>query len=470
MFSSLQDALKKLRETRQNEQTQPKRAALVPEPSTQTNNPQPLATASAANGLDDLDMDLDGVDLFEDLVAEDTAIASKPPPGANIRSTQTQSQTPARPATQVAGPGAQTPATNSRPQSHATSGFGSTPTHPRTPLQRRPSGGAQGSAGSQTDMFTTPRREGGSVSRTTITTTVVGKRSGRGPALGPKRQRIPGPAGLVDSAASAAPAATQKPASPFKTPLSRRTHSEQAASVDFEGGTWAAMLDHLNMPTYTAATAKAVARTESAAEWPIRRVLEAAHTQRVRTMLVQLREMGSSDSDASVSVVDPTGEMRASIHRPVMKRFVHFLAAGASIILKDVVALKLPGAPPFLTITAASIEQIFTTKGAGTSENPIMLSATQAPVGTPTHAPPNIPASASESPPKIPVSPPESLSESLSESEAGVQSPYPQTNTHAGAANALDSEHDPLDDGDGLLGDDLLGDEDAFNDLLNSSQ
>ncbi|KAJ2499636.1 hypothetical protein GGH96_003393 [Coemansia sp. RSA 1972] len=461
MFSSLQDALKKLRETRQNEQSQPKRAALAPETNTQTNCPQPPA-ALDADGLDDLN--LDDVDLFDDLIAEDTIVVPETL-GTNSRPAAAVSPakavSPVRPVTQVTGSrvpthttsrpspstaNRATPGTSNR-QNHVVSGFESTPTNGRVPLHRLPSNSVsdqlsrQGSTESQTDMFTTPRRD---TNRKTVTT-VVGKRSHRTPTAGPKRQRIPGPAGLVDSAEPVA-AATQKRASPFKTPLSRRTHSEQADSVDFEGGTWAAMLDHLSLPSYTSATAKSVARTNASAEWPIRRVLESSHTQRVRIMLVQLRDMGSSDSDACVSVADPTGEMRASIHRPVMKRFLHFLAAGTSIILKDVVALKLPGAPPYLVITAASIEQIFTSKGAGTSDNPIVLSATQGP-GTPTHAPNKCPE-------------PGAQPASQHVSEISSQSPQPEPSTQAAK------------DPDDLLSD-FLGNDDehsAFIDMLNSSQ
>ncbi|KAJ2560352.1 hypothetical protein GGH12_004879 [Coemansia sp. RSA 1822] len=422
MFSSLQDALKKLRETRQNEQSQPKRAALAPDTNTQTIRPQPPA-ALDADGLDDLDFD--DVDLFDDLVAEDTLVVTETL-GANSGPATAVSPkvvSPARPVTQ------------------------STPTNGKAPLHRLASSGVpdqlsrQASTESQSDMFTTPRRDN---NRKTVTT-VVGKRSHRTPAVGPKRQRIPGPAGLVDSAEPMV-AATQKPASPFKTLLLRRTHTEQADSVDFEGGTWAAMLDHLSLPSYTAATAKSVVRANGAAEWPIRRVLEASHTQRVRIMLVQLRDMGSSDSDACVSVADPTGEMRASIHRPVMKRFLHFLAAGTSIILKDVVALKLPGAPPYLVITAASIEQIFTSKGAGTSENPIVMSATQGP-GTPTHAP---------------TKRPEPGTQPASQHISEISSQSPQLQTSSEAAK----------DPDDQLGDFLGNDEDhsAFIDMLDSSQ
>ncbi|KAJ2366654.1 hypothetical protein H4S01_002590 [Coemansia sp. RSA 2610] len=324
--------------------------------------------------------------------------------------------------------------------------IGYTPSTTAAPADAEDMDNLDGSAASQTDMFTTPRHDGrtnSSANRTMITTTVVGQRGQRAFVSGAKRQKIPGPAGLIETSVASGAPSTQKPTSPFRTPLSRRTHSEQSSNVDFEGGTWAAMLDHLHLPAYTPATAKTVTRTAEAAEWPIRRVLEATHTQRVRIMLVQLREMGSSDADASVSLVDPTGEMRASIHRPVMKRFVHFLAAGTSIILKDVVALKLPGVQPFLTITAASIEQIFTSKGAGTSENPIMLTATQAPADTPTQAPADRlePAVSDSSPPALP---------SQADKTHGASDGEPDL---LGSSGFLDNE-----------------DEDAFSDLLDPSQ
>ncbi|KAJ2908763.1 hypothetical protein GGI21_002562 [Coemansia aciculifera] len=94
-------------------------------------------------------------------------------------------------------------------------------------------------------------------------------------------------------------------------------------------------------------------------------------------MLVQLREVGSSESDAGAVVVDPTGEMRVSIHHAVMRRVAFPLAAGTSIILHSVAAVKMAGWPPFLVITGGTIEQIFTVKSAGTREDPIVVEDTQ---------------------------------------------------------------------------------------------
>ncbi|KAJ2847981.1 hypothetical protein IWW36_003565 [Coemansia brasiliensis] len=434
MFSSLQDALKKLRESRQNQPSQLKRPALNPNNNTPTKHPQPPVN-------DFLDAELDDVDLFEGLIEDEDLAEPRSSDTTTAKPTQSMS-----------------------PPKHKSTSNSHNPPQPvqTTPVNRRNTGGSpsakqkpalrnelsagnmagRGSSGSQTDMFTTPRH--GNSNRRIITTTVVGKRNQRTPAFGSERQRIPGPAGLGVSSV----AVEASPASPFKLPLARQAHSDQSSNLDFEGGTWAAMLDHLNMPPYTSATAKSVTRTAEAAEWPIRRVLEATHTQRVRIMLVQLRDIGSSDSDAGVTVVDPTGEMHASIHKPVMKRFIHFLSAGTSIILKDVVALKLPGAPPFLTITAASIEQIFTSKGAGTSENPIVLSTTQA-------------TAAMSIPPEV--------SESLADG-----SPISTSATSQHVSKTNESNHHTPDDPDKELdtfsNDDFLVEDSAFIDLLNSSQ
>ncbi|KAJ2615052.1 hypothetical protein H4S08_001409 [Coemansia sp. RSA 1365] len=501
MFSSLQDALNKLREAKQSVQSQPKRLAVAADNHTKTHSPQP-----PAGDMDDLDIDLGDPDLFDDLLVDDKAFDAEPPLPQSyetptmIRINNTANcptmTTPRSPNTtsdiRQPQPTLQTNITeiDTRPDSTSVSTqdklsrfrYNSTPTGlGTTPSQRRnvdssPAGPSrQSSALSQNDMPVIARTPDGRVGNRaaaqskTITTTVVGNGGRRAPLLSRKKQTIPGPAGLLEETSTSV-ALTQKPVSPFKTPLSRRAEHEQSSSVDFEGGTWAAMLDHLEMPTYNPSTAKTITRTVEAAKWPIRRVLELLRTQRIHIMLVQLRDLGSSDTDASVVIVDPTGEMRASIHKPVIKRFIHFLAAGSSIILKDVVAVKGPGTQPFLVITAASIEQIFTSKGAGTHENPIVLSATQASVGTPTRAPVNRKESADQ---------PDGVEESVDNTQAGLlanpHSSFLETarqiaNRDGSVSNDFSdkiSSKDDLPDDDELLDN---GFADGFLDVLDPSQ
>ncbi|KAI8325544.1 hypothetical protein GQ54DRAFT_203282 [Martensiomyces pterosporus] len=425
MFSSLHDALKKLRESKQDTQPPPAKKPAVPgnDDSVLPGQQQRAAAASKTDDGDPIDVGfdlsgLDDADMFDDLLADDL--------DAIIQQGQ-QSESPPNPPLQgstgiARPPGSSTIATPAKQQSAATDRIGtdgareagqvggggrqhtvfsqtSNSRQQQLPPQHLSPAGPQ-SQHTQPDPFATPRpAESRSISRLndqvkTITTTVVGGRVGsqRVPALVRKRQEIPGPAGLIGEPqiSGGGVAGTQKPMSPFKTPLSRRVRSEQSSDVDFEGGTWAAMLDHLKMPTYKPSTAKQVTRTIGHAKWPIRRVLESVRTQKIKTMLVQLREVFSSDVDSSALVVDPTGEMRASIHKVVMRRFAHFLCVGCSVILKDVVAMKMPGAQPFLVITAESIDQIFTAKGAGSHDDPIILSPSQATPAvpeTPSHAP-----------------------------------------------------------------------------------
>ncbi|KAJ1943772.1 hypothetical protein GGF37_002497 [Kickxella alabastrina] len=251
------------------------------------------------------------------------------------------------------------------------------------------SGGGSSSGGSPANKI------GGQV-KTIERTLVEGNRHG-GSASSRSRNEIPGPAGTINT-----PAAielneicmpTQRPTPAFKTPLSRRTRAEQASEADFEGGTWAAMVDHLNLPAYTPRTAK---RVQDMGEigMSIRQVLgKVKQTQKVSRMLVQIRDVGTgSEMDASAVVVDPTGEMEASIHAGVLRDLGRECTAGTSVILDNVVVMVMPGALPFLVITIAVVSRVFTVQVGGSRCNPIVLSQTQpqiqqSEIGTPINAP-----------------------------------------------------------------------------------
>ncbi|KAJ1671607.1 hypothetical protein GGF38_000678 [Coemansia sp. RSA 25] len=418
MFTPLQEALKKLREVRETEQPQPKRQAVAAPP-----NPQSSVNAGSAdmNGMDDMDFEFGDADVFDDLLVDDMTTGEDAP-----TATQLLGPTPAQPprlppATQQSAsrlaaftynkPAQRTVASQHQPNNSSQVLNGSqrpnvsqVPSRSQVPasnsqipsrLQAPPapclSRQASGEA-SQQDPFATPR-PGSSSSRVSgqpsdFVTTIVSTTRRRISSLAQQRQEIPGPAGLVGKPIQCAIAPTQRPQSAFKTPMSRRALNEQSSDVDFEGGTWAAMLDHLGMPPYGPLTAKSVVRTEEKAAWPISRVLELTRSQKIPTMLVQLREIGSSESDAGAVVVDPTGEMSVSIHHAVMRRVAFPLAAGTSIILHNVAAVKMAGWPPFLVVTGGTIEQIFTVKSAGTREDPVVIEDTQrSSILTPTRPP-----------------------------------------------------------------------------------
>ncbi|KAJ2718304.1 hypothetical protein GGI07_005810, partial [Coemansia sp. Benny D115] len=200
----------------------------------------------------------------------------------------------------------------------------------------------------------------------TIEKTIVEHRRLRTSASSRTRQEIPGPAGLLNSLASidldsSAPTTSQNK-HPANTAIGSLSHSEQTSEVDFDTGTWAAMLDFLRLPLYTPRTAKTLLTSEhhSAIGLPIRHVLGTVNkTQRIPRMLVQLRDVNGSEMDANAVVVDPTGEMGASIHKQVLRDLTRECTTGTSIILENVVAIVLPASRPFLVITSLAIKHVF---------------------------------------------------------------------------------------------------------------
>ncbi|KAJ2491423.1 hypothetical protein IWW37_002307 [Coemansia sp. RSA 2050] len=410
MFTSFQDALKKLREVKQVESSQLKRHAVAETPSA------PPEDASASADLGDPEFDLGDVDVFDDLLVGDMDIGNEPPSVAQpqpppIKPTATPTATspvsPAaasksasrlaafafsKPVERNVGEQQQQPSiilqTPSEPQQVSSSQESSRFQLLKMPSQQSDSkvpGESQVTGNSDTqrqDSLATPRpgsdgsKASGKVSDF-VTIVVNSAKRGLSSADHQHHQEIPGPAGLVGAPIPNAVVPTQKPTSTYNTVLSLQAKSEQPTDIDFESGTWAAMIDHLGMPSYGPLTANAVTRTEERAAWPICRVLRLLHTQKVPSMLVQIRHITGSESDASAIVVDPTGEMRASIHHTVVHRVAIPLVAGTSIILSGVAAMKMPGWPPFIVITGGMIEQIFAVESAGTHEDPIVVEDTQ---------------------------------------------------------------------------------------------
>ncbi|KAJ2702498.1 hypothetical protein H4218_000797 [Coemansia sp. IMI 209128] len=404
MFTTLEDALKKLREVRQTGSSQPKRHAVAEAP------PDPPENDTASADFDGPEFDLGDADVFDDLLVGDMDMGNEPPSAAQpqslpVKPTATSVVTPAAASKSVSRLAAFTFAKSakrdaeeqqqyntalqntSEPQQVSSSPKPSKSQPPKVPSEQSQSivlselQVPSNSASQQQDLFATPRPGSSSSiapSKVSDFVTIVVNSAKRGlSSADQQHQKIPGPAGLTGAPVADATVPTQKPASTFQTVLERLVKSEQPTDMDFESGTWAAMIDYLGMPSYRPLTASVVTRTEERAMWPICRVLKLTRTQKVPSMLVQIRDITSSEHDASAVIADPTGELRASIHSTVLRRVTIPLVAGTSIILSDVAAMKIPGWLPFIVITGGMIEQMFTVESAGTREDPIVVKDTQ---------------------------------------------------------------------------------------------
>ncbi|KAJ1644720.1 hypothetical protein LPJ64_003636 [Coemansia asiatica] len=241
---------------------------------------------------------------------------------------------------------------------------------------------AKKSAASSTSASASISRSASTSVFKTIERTIVNRRKQKSTANMSGRQELPGPAGLINSTTEdigETIAPTQRPVSVFRTPFARRPGAESASEADFESGTWSAMLDFLQLPSYTPKTAKRIMRDHKdsvgvSIQWVQKNVKQ---TQKVCRMLVQIQDIVGGDHDVNAVVVDPTGEMSASIHRQVVVDLARECTAGTSVILENVVVLVLAGARPSLVVTSASIVRVFAVETSGSRFNPIVLTQTQ---------------------------------------------------------------------------------------------
>ncbi|KAJ2787189.1 hypothetical protein GGI15_000909 [Coemansia interrupta] len=380
--------------TRLKPQPQPR-----PPPSFHSESQTDIDGLDAADAL--LDFDPEDIDGLLDGLSTDNADtlteASQPPslsqhiastPASLTTASSSQAGPAARPSQPLPRP--QTPASSrlSQFRYQAPSAIDRTP-RPSAIMQQAASAGSVAAKGSS------------SAFKTVIERTIVDSRKRRSRSGTGSRQEVPGPAGLVNRGSAedcpdmAAP--TQRPVSAFRTPFSAsQQRGSKASDADFESGTWAAMLDFLSLPSYTPQTARQIQREHrdvvgATVQWVQR---NAKQTQKVARMLVQIQDItGGGDADASSVLVDPTGEIAASIHRQVVADLRSECTAGTSVILENVVAMALPGARPFLVITSASIMRVFAVEAtAGSRANPIAITQTQtqtqARAGQPAHETP----------------------------------------------------------------------------------
>ncbi|KAJ1878969.1 hypothetical protein H4R99_001455 [Coemansia sp. RSA 1722] len=424
-FAALDGLLKRAREQKKANPAPSKRAAIDDVSGTRKNNsnnvPRPSTVAAPQTNedtsMDDLDNgdalldyvpdDID--DLLDGLPLEEQTTALPPPKPAQNPSFQRQ---PVNAVGSTVLPTAQSQVSRQVTASARLAQFEfRTPVAPPVASQRAVNTarsisflqrhGSEKSAASSSIS----RSSASSRAFKTIERTIVESSKQKSAVSADGRQELPGPAGLINSTTedvSETIAPTQRPVSVFRTPFARQPGKESASEADFESGTWSAMLDYLQLPSYTPRTSKRIMRDHKdtigvTVHWVQKNVKQ---TQKVCRMLVQIQDIVGGDHDVNAVVVDPTGEMAASIHRQVVVDLARECTAGTSVILESVVVLVLAGAKPSLVVTSASIVRVFAVETSGSALNPIVLTQTQtqrpagqngldrnASQGTPTRAP-----------------------------------------------------------------------------------
>jgi hypothetical protein len=166
------------------------------------------------------------------------------------------------------------------------------------------------------------------------------------------RPRIPGPAGelMLSSARkkdatgqsstlkSSQQAAQQTLPSPIITRGSDQAVSptDPAQDVDFYNGPWLTMLEHLQLPPFTPAQGNAL-RFKFSIEY----VLQDGWRVKVPQLVVVIKSI-ATDTNASVTLKDPTGEMQGTIHASVLDIHPNLIKRGAVLFLRQVRPTCLP--------------------------------------------------------------------------------------------------------------------------------
>lgn len=183
------------------------------------------------------------------------------------------------------------------------------------------------------------------------------------------RPRIPGPAGelMLSSARkkdatgqsstlkSSQQAAQQTLPSPIITRGSDQAVSptDPAQDVDFYNGPWLTMLEHLQLPPFTPAQGNAL-RFKFSIEY----VLQDGWRVKVPQLVVVIKSI-ATDTNASVTLKDPTGEMQGTIHASVLDIHPNLIKRGAVLFLRQVSVFTPAPDSHYLNITDANIVHIF---------------------------------------------------------------------------------------------------------------
>ncbi|KAJ1983413.1 hypothetical protein H4R34_001288 [Dimargaris verticillata] len=211
------------------------------------------------------------------------------------------------------------------------------------------------------------------------------------PSPGP---RIPGPAGFMTSgsrtvsrpsrlAHSTATPSGKSPLralkdrvkqglssrSPVTSPSAPRLQTEESIDdayemlnlkdSDFEKPTWLTLLSELGLPAYKPSTLEQLYPTRFPhLQYNMYTLVQRRPDFKIPYLLAVVREIKWTDIDASVTLVDPTGEMPGTIHRAVLEAHPHEIGAGTSLLLTDVSLFRPTKRSLYLNITTRNVAYV----------------------------------------------------------------------------------------------------------------
>jgi len=174
----------------------------------------------------------------------------------------------------------------------------------------------------------------------------------------PNTRKFPGPAGLLpklsagqnlDDTSFASPLPTVRKPSPAQSKVSQSSTSEDE---DFNRDPWTCMYQDFlkNVPLAMRYT---IVRAYTEA------IQQKLDRGKVPCLCALVKAFSLTESDASVLLKDPTGEIHGTLHRKVLENYQTELAPGAGLVLKHVSVFSPAPRKHYLNITPGNILQIY---------------------------------------------------------------------------------------------------------------
>ncbi|KAG0214513.1 hypothetical protein BGX28_001967 [Mortierella sp. GBA30] len=130
----------------------------------------------------------------------------------------------------------------------------------------------------------------------------------------------------------------------------------------FANGAWEEMLKDLRLPDYKPSTFSRFKGSAPMIELCLSDIehRQDLHRGKVSGLVVMIKEVSLSEIDAAVTLLDPSGEMRGTIHRTVLEQYKNNeIKVGTVLALKNVSVFSPTPLSHYLIITLRNIMKIF---------------------------------------------------------------------------------------------------------------
>ncbi|OMJ15342.1 hypothetical protein AYI70_g7336 [Smittium culicis] len=146
----------------------------------------------------------------------------------------------------------------------------------------------------------------------------------------------------------------------YQASLEKSSNISLINDQDFDSVAWKYLLNEFDLPEYKPSTLANIDTSLEYFQWNIQRATLVESPRLIPYLLVLVNEYHPADIDSAATLIDPTGEISASIHHGFFQVRGNSLTVGSSILLKNVPVMKARDGSSYLVMTAKNTVKVFT--------------------------------------------------------------------------------------------------------------